>query len=194
MSNSKKFTTCINSTTETAFQRAIFLNNKTKLGSKTAIEWLDMELPIDAARNCGRGHCPDLIGRIGNRYVLCELKFGKGSTDSPEDAANELKRYYDAIKINHMKLDADKLRHENGKPFLWKDLAKKDTMLVIAANAAYWVYWLGHREVSIPKGVYCYSVDVPVNYFKLQKGSAEGVNYTPFMETDKWDIIATPKK
>lgn len=191
-----KFSIDIKSTTETAFQRAIFFNKTTKLDFNTTIEWLDMELPVNVPRTTGRGNCVDLIGRIVNssKYVICELKFGKKIGDTPKSAAKELMGYFEAIKSNHKELDSKNLHHINGTKFSWKDLAKEDTMLIIASNTECWSHWLGPRRLSIPEEVYCYSVDVPANHFKLQKESAKGEKYTPSMDVENWDIISSPKE
>lgn len=183
----------ISATTETALQRAIFRNGKTILGLKTEIEWLDIELPVDSVRG-GRGHCVDLIGKMEENYVICELKFGKwGGTDSPQYAADEVRRYYEAVKDNWRELDKDNsLHHKDGKPFKWEDLAKPSTELIVAANSSYWAYWYGHRkveDVKIQSNVICCSIDIPANYFEKQKGNKD--KYLPFIDVDDnhWDKL-----
>ncbi len=179
----------IEATTETAFQRAILRNGRTILGSHTEIEWLDIELPIEGGRN-SRKQCVDLIGRMGNRYVLCELKFGKDSrTDNPNFAAEELKCYHKKIKSNWIELDKSCKHHPDAKPFLWKEVASDSTMLMVVANASYWAYWLGHRNIDIfgIEGIVFCSVDIPADSFVKQKGDADV--YTPIIKTECWDII-----
>ena len=179
----------IEATTETAFQRAILRKGKTILGSKTEIEWLDIELPVDKERG-GRGHCIDLIGKMGNRYVMCELKFGKDSaTDSPSYAAAEVKRYFEDVKKNCEYLETQSLHHPDAKPFSWKDLASCKTILMVAANAAYWAYWLGHRKENLAEieGIQFCSIDVATDSFIWQKGDLK--EYTPTIETSNWDIL-----
>lgn len=176
-------------TTETAFQRAILRNGKTILGKKTEIEWLDIELPVDKERG-SRGHCVDLIGKKGNRYVICELKFGKdSSTDNPEIAAKQVRSYYEEIQRNWRYLEKQDLHHEDGKMFKWEDLASNQTILCVAANSAYWAYWLGHRKVNLSNitDIEFYSVDIPANLFEKQK--AMNNEYTPVIETHEWDIL-----
>ena len=180
----------IRSIGEEAFQRAILRNGKTILKDKTEIKWLDIELPVDPNR-VTRGPSVDLIGRIGNRYVLCELKFRKdnNNTDSPEDAANQIIDYHKKIKKNWRDLENQDLHHPKCEIFKWEDLASDDTILCVTANVSYWEYWLEHRKNDISKidGVRFYSVDIPVDTFKLQKGIKD--KYTPKIETNSWDIL-----
>lgn len=179
----------INAPTETAFQRAILKNGESFLGGRTKIEWLDIELPVDDGRG-PRRQCVDLIGKQGENYVLCELKFGKDSgTDSPEYAAAEVRKYHEKIKLNWVELDKKFLHHPDGKPFLWKNLARESTALIVAANASYWAYWLGHRKADLSKieGVQFYSVDVPADTFTKQKANLE--TYIPTIDTNHWDIL-----
>ncbi len=180
----------INSTDERAFQRAILQNGITQLGEKTEIEWLDIELPVDLDYSRGgRGHCVDLIGKMGERYVICELKFGNDSKDSPKDAVEQVVGYYKEIQRNWENLDKQGLHHPDCKMFKWEDLASEKTVLCVAANAAYWAYWFGHRNVDLSdfKGVRFFSIDIPSDIFKKQKG--DQVTYTPVIETNKWSII-----
>ncbi len=179
----------INSTTETAFQRAIFWNGETIRGKKTKIKWLDIELPVIPGDKSRRSSI-DLIGKSGNRYVICELKFGKNSkTECPDVAVKQLKGYYEQIKHNCDDLDKTDTHHKGCTSFKWKDLAFKKPILCVAANASYWAYWLGHRKTDISKlkGVEFYSVDIPADTFKLQKGNQD--KYTPKIETNSWDIL-----
>lgn len=189
MANPGNIDKLINATTETAFQRAILRNGRTILGDKTEIEWLDIELPVDKERG-GRGHCVDLIGKTGERYVISELKFGKGSaTDTPEAAAAQIKKYHQDIQSNWKYLDRQNLHHADCKKFKWEDIASEKTILCIAANSAYWAYWLGHRNVNISNipDIRFFSVDIPADYFEKQKLDSEA--YVPIIETSKWDIL-----
>ena len=179
----------IRATTETAFQRAIFFNGKTILGSKTEIKWLDIELPVDTDGK-RRRHCVDLIGIIGNRYVICELKFGKDfAAERPDTAATQIKDYYDSIRKNWKDLDNKNIHHPDGKTFNWKDVASSRTILCVAANAGYWAYWLGHRKVDISeiKDVKFYSEDITTDTFKNQKGKQQ--TYLPKLDSSCWDIL-----
>lgn len=174
----------VSTTSETAFQRALYNNgiSSTPMGD---IEWLDIELPVDKERG-GRGHCPDLLGKIGDRYVLCELKFNNHSIDNcPQKAKEEVMRYYNAIKANHEELDRfDNIHRPNGKHFYWKDFASKDVILMVVADKGYWQYWLKHRKVELPIGVECYSVEVESDEFKKQKGNKKF--YVPQIQNIIW--------
>lgn len=185
----------ITDTSEKALQRAILWKGNTILGSKTTIQWLDIELPVDDKRG-GRGHCVDLIGKLGNRYVLCELKFYKKGavSDSPEYAMNEIKYYHEAIKRNWKTLDTNDELHHAGQPmFKWKDLASDSTILMVAANSSYWAYWCGSWSIKKshpfdipPKMMWC-SIDVPCDLFNKQKG--ERHSYEPSYEACNWNIL-----
>lgn len=182
-SNPGAFSTIIASTTETAFQRAIFLGGPSLIEGKT-VRWLDIELPVDKHRKA-RGHCVDLIGTTDEEFVICELKFGKNSaTDSPEYAAAEIKRYLQDIRDNHSELDSeDNIHHTNGEHFFWGDVAKK-CQPIIAANEEYWTYWTKNRKVSLPVDIPCYSLNVSADYFKQQKSDRE--RYTPSTQDLVW--------
>ena len=184
--NPGNFSTTIKSTTETAFQRAIFLKNPSFVEGET-IDWLDIELPVDLVRK-SRRKCLDLLGLSDSGYVICELKFGEdSSTDKPEDAAKEVLCYKKFIEDNYKELDAENnVHHKNGKPFLWSDVAQ-NSRCIIAANEAYWDYWLNHRGSKLPIGVKCYSLDVDVDCFKLQKGELE--SYEPTLPKCNWNLV-----
>ena len=170
----------VNSTSETALQRAIFNNGKTTI-DLGEIEWLDLELPVDLERG-GRGHCPDLLGKIGSRMVICELKFNTHSNNmKPQDAEIEVQGYYKKIVENHVELDRfGNLHRANCKSFNWSDFAKDDVIRIIAADQNYWDYWINHRKVSLPQNTPCYSIAVTPNYFKNQKHLSAG-KYVPTM-------------
>lgn len=176
------FTTSIADTAEKALQRAMFILGTLHSGGDE-IEWLDMELPVDL-KNKERF---DLIGRYkkAKKFVLCEVKFCRRTTRSnkPQDAANEVVKYYKHIKENHCTFRGNHHSIPNsdnfvGKDFDWNLVAQNNTELIVVANAAYWAYWLGHRKVPVPlfgecegfrKRVICFSVDVPGDYFDRLK-------------------------
>ena len=194
----------INSTTETAFQRAVLRNGETILGGKrgkTKITWLDIELPVETDNGSPkRRHCVDLIGKTDdNHYIICELKFGK-SADEPEKAIKQLLEYHKAIKANYKNLDADdRLHHPGGKAFKWENLAAPSTKLYVVANAAYWAYWSGRRGKNLKdikdkypgENIEFLSVDIPSDYFEKQKEKEKDLQglYTPEIETKFWDIL-----
>lgn len=181
-SSPQAFSTTIASTTETALQRSIIINEHSIIDGKKVI-WLDIELPVDKHRKA-RGHCIDLIGESDDGYIICELKFGKdSSTDAPDYAYAEVKRYVQDILFNYPDLDESNIHHTNGKHFYWKDVAK-NCRPIIAANKEYWSYWINHRKMEIPSDIPCYSLNVDVQYFKQLKQDKEV--YTPMVEEIIW--------
>lgn len=183
-SRPREYSTVIASTTETALQRSIIANEQSFVDGKI-ITWLDIELPVDKLRKA-RGHCIDLIGKTDDdEYIICELKFGKDSaTDSPCRAADEVMNYLQYIRENYPSLDRDdNIHHTNGKHFYWKDVARKGRP-IIAANDAYWSYWIKHREVSIPTDIPCFSLNVDVQYFKKLRNDRE--KYEPVIQDLTW--------
>ena len=184
--NPGNYSTIIKSTTETAFQRAIILNGPSVIDGET-IEWLDIELPVDRHRTA-RSCCVDLIGRSESSYVICELKFGDNSaTDNPDDAATEIRRYKKDIQYNFIDLDEeDNVHHKNGEHFYWKDVAS-NARFIIAANKAYWDYWLYHRGAELPEDINCYSLDIDVDCFKEQKNGLE--SYAPALPDCHWTLV-----
>lgn len=182
-SNPKAFSTLIASTTETALQRSIIINEHSVIDGKDVV-WLDIELPVDKHRKA-RGHCIDLIGKTDNGYIICELKFGKDSaTDDPIYAETEVKRYIRDIQYNYPDLDEnDNIHHTNGKHFFWKEVAQ-NCRAIIAANEEYWRYWIKHRKMEIPKGTACYSLNIDVQYFKQLKQDKE--EYEPRIDKITW--------
>lgn len=133
-----KFAKQISSIGETAYQRAIFLSEKTHLISVGEIVWNDLELPV-VFNESSKRRCVDLVGTLNNKTsVLCELKFN--STQSPIYAAIELLIYYYLIKDNCEELDEKKVFHKNGKPFQWKAF-NDNPILIVGANKTYWNDW-----------------------------------------------------
>ena len=192
----EKFSTTIEATTEVALERAMFNKLTTRGSEADKIEWLDMELPLD---NKGKNRL-DLIGRlqIKKKYVICEVKFGDmfSASNNPRDAADEVVRYFSTILNNKHNLSDCHHKEENddhigGKPFNWEDINDNNTELIVVANAAYWAYWIGHRKMPVPisgehKGVCfdvkCYSIDIPKNYFEIQKGASP--QYKPSIDDE----------
>lgn len=148
---------------EKALQRAIISTKTTHIGdSKNVIEWLDIELPV----NKDETQRVDLIGRDSDGLVICELKYSKGSSiNTPDYAAEEVKEYLQSILTNTLWLTENGIHHSNGKNFEWAEALKKRPRIIVAANASYWAYWIGHRKFSLPKGVECCSIDIPAEYF-----------------------------
>jgi len=188
----------VNTCSETAFQRAIFFKRKVHIKGLCDVTWLDMELPVDAERKSGRGHCPDLIGRSDNNdMVLCELKFGKPGNGDPNEAKKQLDDYYESIIKNYRSLDFNNcLHHSNSNGvFLWEDFTKGYPIKIIAANDDYWESWANPRKkqpILPPKdrGLICCSVRISSNIFRDQKGLKD--KYEPKIPDGifwEWEVL-----
>lgn len=141
----------INSTGETAYQRAIFSSEKTKfntMGEVVEVVWNDLELPV-VFNERSRRRCVDLVGTLNNNTsVLCELKFAseKYSSNSPIYAAIELMVYYYLIQDNCEELDEGEVFHKNRHgEFKWCNF-RFDSILIVGANKTYWDYWQTRYE------------------------------------------------
>ena len=182
---------------EKAFQRAIYHNVKAlippKKGKrkKASISWCAFESPIDKDRESysikrGKNNV-DLIGKdtVSNHYIVCEVKFSCNKNDSPEYAAKEALHYYNVITTDAIQLDKVATHHSGETMFLWQEIDEK-TEIWVVANSAYWAYWLGCKKMKVPeyaeengirKSVRCFSLDIPEDYFSLQKG--DKIEYVP---------------
>jgi hypothetical protein len=175
---------------EKAFQRAIFHNAKAFIPPKkgkrknAVISWYAFESPIDKDRESNsikRGkNNVDLIGKdiVNNHYIVCEVKFSCNKKDSPEHAAKEALHYYNVITADAIQLDKVATHHSGETMFFWQDLDENSEIWVVA-NSAYWTYWLGCKKMKVPeyaeengirKTVRCFSLDIPGDYFTIQKG------------------------
>lgn len=140
----------IKSTTETALQRAIFNGGFSILqfdDGESVIEWLDLELPVTLS-TFSRRKSVDLVGRVDNIPILCELKVkGRASGDEPNYAVLELATYYYFVLCNHLRLDAVEAHHrlERQDSFAWRDVVSDVPLLLVAANERYWQYWLEEK-------------------------------------------------
>lgn len=187
----------IQSTSETALQRAILNRETCILDGIGVIKWLDIELPVNGGRTSGRGKCVDLIGKCEYGHVLCELKFlsEKSKSDEPEYAFNELQGYCKMISENWQELESLNLHHPDCDRFLWEQIASDINtgriVKIIAANTAYWHYWLHHRSkeiLPIIKQDYTLcSINIEPDTFKKQKGNQS--EYTPFIDISSWEIL-----
>lgn len=182
----------VSTTSETAFQRAIFILNNSYLEGVGDVQWLDLELPVDKKRK-GRGHCIDLIGRAEDRsMIICELKFGKPGNGDPNKAKKQLLEYYEAVKANFEKLDeGNSLHHPNALKnghFYWEEIASDSTKLIIAANDDYWAYW-HNKGILPPAGIDCYKLNVPTNYFKKLKAQSNEQEYRPLISVHDWYLV-----
>ena len=182
----------VSTTAETAFQRALFLQENCIIEGIGLVKWLDLELPVDRERKA-RGHCIDLIGRSEDMsMVICELKFGKPGNGEPDKAKNQIENYFEAVKVNYDKLDEGNALHHknvlNAGHFKWEEIASDSTKLIIAANDDYWDYWRQRREIP-PLGIRCYRISVPTNCFKLQKELSGKERYTPTVQPSKWRLV-----
>lgn len=193
----------IDSTTETAYQRAILKSEKTSLNYKIdnnlkTVQWLDGELPIVCNKN-PRRRSIDLIGSIGGILTFCELKFNK-SKDSPVYAVVELLTNYYFIQLNADILDIYKVFHKNKnlKHFKWNDITNNGLpRLIVCANKSYWdTWWTKYDKAELINQVYKWGMHLGTNIdlfqsedfdFKIQKGEGK---YTPTIPVNSiWEII-----
>lgn len=186
---------------EKALQRAILIQGISNLADFSEIKWLDIELPVNGNRTAPRGECVDLIGKSEEGYVLCELKFLKGTSksNSPEYACDELQRYSKQISDNWEELESLNLHHSDCIDFSWEDIAKDinsgKIVKIIAANKDYWQYWLFERREghcyditkAIKKGYVLCEIDVEQDAFVLKKG--DNKQYLPDIELGSWSIL-----
>lgn len=176
-------------TAECAFQRAIIQGKQSRV-KDDIITWIDIELPVNDSTSA-RGKCIDLIGKDSKgRYVLCELKFRKKSDNGgPEEAASQLKEYYQEIKKNAKELNSIKLHHSNASELIdWEKVASDNTRLMVVANKFYWETWCVRKKVLLTeKGVEYYSVNIDRFEFKKQKGDKK--LYAPYMPEEglEWE-------
>lgn len=182
----RDFSMKIKSTTETAFQRAIWGSKTSKVGG-TTVTWIDIELPVNQSGN-PRGRCIDLIGIDDQKeYVICELKFGKNTKDEPAKAANQVKEYLEFIQNNRNSLQPP---HKKARlPIDWRKVAAKSTRKVVAANKDYWDYWTKQNKgnkMNILDEIECYCLDIPTDLFKKEK--SQSATYTPELKNDKQNI------
>ncbi len=190
--NPKDVSFNVSTTAETAFQRALFLSENSKIEGIGIVRWLDLELPVDRDRKA-RGHCIDLIGRAeDNSMVICELKFGKPGNGSPQKAKEQLENYYKAVISNYDKLDeGNTLHHKNTLShghFFWEEIASDSTKLIIAANDDYWIFWEKKGEL-LPFRTNCYKINIPTNYFKMLKEQSKMEKYCPKVPLLEWRLV-----
>ena len=189
----------IGNTTEAAFQRAIFNNQKVVLDNgemKTEVQWLDFELPVVLNKN-PRRLCLDLIGMtLDGVPVICELKFSnKSKSNHPIYGVIELLMYYYYIRCNHDVLD---VHHAGFKKFEWSYIANFESpKLLLVANKKYWDYWLNRIDKEtfssqikyfwdkLNVNIECFSTDD--EDFESQKGEYE--KYTPVINSNRWMVV-----
>lgn len=203
----------INSTSETAFQRAIYNDSPTtfklKNGNTRKIEWLDLELPV-VLNKSSRRICLDLIGLVDNTPTICELKYFKNSAgDHPVYAIFEVLVYYYFVLCNYKKLDDEKIHHTNLKKFVWKSVINTPTpIFLVAANDSYWDYWLhkrrGHSKISKQLRLALDFADklrldihilkAPNEDFEKQKNnSTDNEHYSPkILNSGSWETVHIP--
>ena len=195
----------ISSTTESAFQRAIFNKGESYLhyrkdGSPTVVRWQDLEIPVVLGRK-SRRTCIDLIGSTDGTPVICELKYmEKSVSDHPKYAIFELLIYFYLIRCNFEKLDKNNVHHQFGSPVNWKMIANNfSTQLIVAANSTYWNYWLSRLNLKdlieyvfyiveeLDINLHLFQVLDPVPAFKMQKMNS--AKYKPVIEDNHWHKI-----
>lgn len=109
---------------ETAYQRAIILSGQSKIEGWGDAKWLDIELPVIFG-DSSRRRSLDLIGHVGDKKVLVELKYdanlpkskskAKPHTNSPLYAFFEVLIYYFHILRNAEALQKGEIWHQNSK-------------------------------------------------------------------------------
>ncbi|RKX23105.1 MAG: hypothetical protein DRP35_00250 [Candidatus Zixiibacteriota bacterium] len=142
------------SNSETGYQRAIFNTKFSHLtfssGKDKNINWLDLELPVEL-RNQSRKKCIDLIGKIDDKPIICELKYkpkdSKSNSDRPEYGIFELIIYYYLILCNNEKLNNNKVHHNSKEisDFNWNNIINEKPLLILAANKKYWENWFDKK-------------------------------------------------
>lgn len=190
-----KLSVQIRSTGETAYQRAVFLSQKTYLHSLGEIVWNDLELPI-VFNKSSRRRCVDLVGTLNNKTpVLCELKVAskRSNSNSPIYAIVELLIYYYLIHDNHEELDKKNVFHKNEqvKSFKWKDF-NQNSIFIIGANETYWMHWgrryeirkneIGSWRRSLPLTIHFFSFED--SNFEEQKKAQGGKTYRPSVSSN----------
>lgn len=187
----RDFSIKIQSTSETAFQRSIWMSHSSQLNN-TIVTWIDIELPVNVSGN-PRGKCLDLIGidNVG-RYVLCELKFGSPGNGNPSKALKQIQEYADFITLNASILVGHHKRSEDRWILNWKIASDADKRrLIIAGNDEYWNYWISQRGFEIPKSdnVECYTLPIPSNHYICQKGNSSRYTPTIVPKLNVWKML-----
>jgi hypothetical protein len=197
----------IKSTGETAFQRAIFYNKNTTIlqhnnKKEIKIKWLDFELPVVFSGK-GRRKCIDLIGKTNKLPFLCELKYlkngkNKKSSQRPEYGIFELLIYYLYVLFYGENLEKNKVWRFC--KIEWTVINRENSLLILAANEAYWDYWFEkktHGKTSYKKYlsdlVNSINKNLNINLclakidnedFDKQKGGL--TKYKPYIESNIW--------
>jgi len=189
---------------EKALQRAIYLTSYSDLlfsdHTIKKVFWGDVEVPARSEGKSPRGSCFDLVGSTkndGKIDVLCELKMGGKSQDSPLFATLELLAYYGASEKD------DELRfHENSiaKLLGWKKAKGTQPILIVAADSAYWDKWEKPGRGDLQKlaklcigpsffwpSFFKIRLSEKSGWFKEQKQGEE--YYTPCLGPCKWQDV-----
>lgn len=182
-------------TNEKALQRAIIALKSSNLGDKK-ISWIDIELPMQEGKTKTKRF--DLIGETSKGdYVLCELKFAKGTSkgDTPEDATTQIIKYRDTIVDYFKRLKAANQNfnlHTNAA-YPQLDLDKcidQPIQLVVAANKKYWEM---HPDFSRNPSVKYASINVEEDWFSklAEKATEPDGTYKPTMPEFAriWSIV-----
>ncbi len=127
-----------NANSEVAYQREVYKHDLKWIND--GIEWLDLELPVGQNKGDKKVQNKafiDLIGKRGNEYILCELKYNENS-DNPYDAMQQVLTYYVMIIENCTKMST--VFHPNNKlekQLSWCEIAKK-LIIQLRAPKDYW--------------------------------------------------------
>lgn len=138
----------VKSNSETALQRVIFSSKKSQLhfldGKIKEISWCDAEIP-PVFGGKSRRQSIDLLGRIENDVIICELKKGK-SKEGPCFASLEALKYLYYVACNKSILDEKKVHHLNGQQFLWSQVSLDK--IIVAGDDLYWNQWIGNDKYN----------------------------------------------
>lgn len=198
----------IKSTSETAFQRAIFNGEWAilKFNDREAkVHWLDLELPVTFSKKARR-KCIDLIGKINGKPFICELKFkGKSEGDRPEYGIFELLIYYYYILYNNggKALDDQNVFHFKNK-FEWANVIDEKPMLILAANKCYWSDWFRRNKGRYKENLFdlieTLNKELEVRIFLFQtedidfvKQKGQEESYMPRMCINNWEEVSMQK-
>ena len=173
-SNPKVYNNVAQKDGETQFQRKIIDVGESILNNHV-VNWFDIELPVILNKK-PRRESIDLIGKsLANRFVICELKFGKNG-DNPTKALNQLIAYYLCILFNLSELESSKVHHTNAKSnWEWTEINRDNTNLIIGADSTYWEKWQDHIDINsvsslsklIGVSIEFYNIDMSNNWTKI---------------------------
>jgi hypothetical protein len=198
---------CITDIKEKAYQRAFFKGGTTALvklrGPSLDIKWLDLEVPV-ALTGLSRNPSLDLIGKIGEKYAIAEIKKEMPS-HTPFFALQEAVIYALSVKKNnengrqlkyHQRITTTKggIAVKPGDYWMGYQDCK---YLIIAAPKTYWEMWEDYIKILKEISGWIneeYKYDVVFAKFdevdfRAQKNQES--SYWPCLEgrKNKWDVV-----